>query len=199
MRRFGGLLSFFIAAVWAYRWEALRALLYEQGFQAMSSLGIDQLLHWGVPLAFAGVGLFLFLRTDETLGNLSQQLICRFPFMRLPLYEAAVRAYDGVKNAPYGIAVYGLADTADARLVWLCDAMLRYVDGKEPMVKLYGNEPPGTKIEEIYMQPLNSYSFEVEDHSIILKANYGSSRYENLSVYRGELKAAIRDLASRKL
>jgi hypothetical protein len=120
------------------------------------------------------------------------------PFSRrIPLYEAMVHAYDQLREKPYGAWMYGLSETAEARLTWLCNATLRYVDGNKPLLRLYGSEPPGTGIHEIYMQPLNSYSFEVENHTIILKANYGDSRRDNLLVLRSELATAINALANK--
>jgi hypothetical protein len=64
-KRLGGLCSFLLAAIWALRWEALRAYIYERGFQVLESAGIDPALHWGIPVALVAAGLFLFWRTGQ--------------------------------------------------------------------------------------------------------------------------------------
>jgi hypothetical protein len=66
-KRLAGLAWWFGAALWAYFWEFVRSLFYEQGSHMLTpfihSVSIDQILHWGPPLAFAGIGAFLFWKT----------------------------------------------------------------------------------------------------------------------------------------
>jgi hypothetical protein len=55
------------AAVWGYFWEFVRSLFYEHGSHMLTplinSVSIDQILHWGPPIVFAGIGGLLFWKT----------------------------------------------------------------------------------------------------------------------------------------
>jgi hypothetical protein len=59
----GGLLTFLASAAWLYRWEAIRAWLYERAFHVMERIGSDQLVHWGLPVLLVITGVILFWKT----------------------------------------------------------------------------------------------------------------------------------------
>jgi hypothetical protein len=60
IKRCFGLLSFVVSAVWVYRWEAVRGILYEHGW-AMLTGHVETLLQYGVPGALLGIGIGLFI------------------------------------------------------------------------------------------------------------------------------------------
>jgi hypothetical protein len=67
MRRLSGLLLWFGASAWAWGWEFVRSLVYEQGSHMLTplfnSVSFDSMLHWIPPLIFAAIGLWLFWKT----------------------------------------------------------------------------------------------------------------------------------------
>lgn len=65
MRRFLGLLSFLVAAAWDFKWEVVRAFLYDRGFHFMGLMEADTWVHWGPTLALVGCGLYLFWQTGK--------------------------------------------------------------------------------------------------------------------------------------
>lgn len=110
---------------------------------------------------------------------------------RIPLFEAATRAYEQTQGTEAAIFDYANSESSDDILIRMCDRLTRYRDGKAPLVKLYGSKPPSREIEEIYMAPLNRYEFVVVNGSIILNEQTGSFQYENLTVDKKELAGAI--------
>jgi hypothetical protein len=66
-KRLAGLVLWLSAALWAWWWEFIRSLVYERGSHIVTpfieSPSLDQILRWGPPLAFAGVGGLLFWKT----------------------------------------------------------------------------------------------------------------------------------------
>ena len=117
----------------------------------------------------------------------------------ISLMEAVTRAYEGIKDKPISIVIEGLANSPDDILTWLCNALTRYQDGNEPLVKLRGNKPPSRVKEEIYMAPFSGYDFVVEGRTIVFQERHGQMRYEGLSVSTSELEPAIQKLASREV
>jgi hypothetical protein len=65
--RSAGLLLFLAASLWAWLWEFVRSLLYEQGSHMLipvfEGISPDQLLHLGPPAIFAIIGGWLFWKT----------------------------------------------------------------------------------------------------------------------------------------
>jgi hypothetical protein len=61
-----GLGGYVISAAWVFRWEAVRAFLYDRGFHVIGSLQ-EELFHWGIPAGLVLVGsyLFWFTRTSK--------------------------------------------------------------------------------------------------------------------------------------
>jgi hypothetical protein len=117
----------------------------------------------------------------------------------VPLWEAATLAYEQTKNNDIGVTAYGSCDSSDDILIWYCDYMARHLgSGRPPLIKLYGNQPPSRKNEEIYIDPLDRYGFVVEDGQIILQEQNGRMRYENLTVTKSELDEAIQLMAAVK-
>jgi hypothetical protein len=117
----------------------------------------------------------------------------------ISLFEAASRTYEQTRNRQFSILAELDDNSANGILIRYCNEMTRYQNGKEPLVKLYGNRPPSRKKEEIYIAPLSRYEFVVEGNAIILQEAIGGARYENLSVSAKEVDAAIRELSSRKV
>src|SRR5580704_1150721 len=98
MARIGGLLSFLFGAIWYYRWEAIRAFLYEKGFHLMPSGASDTFWQWAIPLGFAGLGLYLFFKT----GKLDLSAIEDWSpswLGQVPLHIAARRVYEAAEKA----------------------------------------------------------------------------------------------------
>jgi hypothetical protein len=118
---------------------------------------------------------------------------------KILLHEAATRAYEALEDKPYGIAVYGLADAPDDRLIWLCNAIFRYVDGKKPLATLYGSEAPSRVARPLMVEAYNNYDFQIDQSTIVLKSRYDTSQFQNLSVDAAELDAAINELANREV
>lgn len=114
---------------------------------------------------------------------------------RVPLMEAARRAYEQTKDREVSIFPYALSKSDDDILTWYCNAMTISHEGKPPLIKLYGNQPPSRIIEPIEVQLFNRYDFEVDGGSIILKERNGRFRFENLSVDPAELEEAIKQMS----
>jgi hypothetical protein len=115
----------------------------------------------------------------------------------ISLFEAATRAYEGTQNKDIAILAEGLTDSPEDILIWYCDRMARHIDGKPPLIKLWGIRPPSRIKEEIYIAALNTrYDFVVRNGVIIFKERYGKSRYEDITVRERELVDAIKYLAS---
>ena len=117
----------------------------------------------------------------------------------ISLMEAVTRAHEEIKDKPISIVIEGFANSPDDILTWLCNALTRYQDGNEPLVKLRGNKPPSRVKEEIHMAPLSAYDFIVEGQTIVFQERHGQMRYEALSVSTSELEPAIQNLASREV
>jgi hypothetical protein len=117
----------------------------------------------------------------------------------ISLMEAATNAYEHLKDKPISIVIEGLADSPDEILTWLCNALTRYENGKQPLVKLHGSKPPSRKKEEVYLAPLRGYDFIVQGNEILLQERNGRMRYESLSVSSSELESAIQELANREV
>ncbi|RXH06399.1 hypothetical protein EAS54_38685 [Bradyrhizobium guangzhouense] len=109
--------------------------------------------------------------------------------------EAARRAYEQTRDREVSIFPYALSKSDDDILTWYCNAMTISHEGKPPLIKLYGNQPPSRIIEPIEVQLFNRYDFEVDGDSIILKERNGRFRFENLSVDPAELEEAIKQMS----
>jgi hypothetical protein len=112
------------------------------------------------------------------------------------LFEAATRTHERLDDSPISILASGFTRSPDDILIFYCDRLTRYQDGKEPLIKLYGVHLPGRESKEIYMAPLTKYVFVVENGAISLQYPDGSERYVSLTVNARELAFAIERLAS---
>ncbi len=115
---------------------------------------------------------------------------------RLPLLEAATRAYEQTKDKEVSIWATAIAKSDDDILTWYCRAMTMPRTGKPPLISLSGIEPPSRLIEQIDVPLFNNYDFEVDGKAIILKELHGTRRFENLSVDLAELNAAINEIGT---
>jgi hypothetical protein len=175
----------------------------------------EVLAHYGVPLALVAIGSWLFWATRPRMAG---QHGHHWPFLtnirsvihaisnarseqtdEISLLEAATRAYEQTRNSPIAIVAEPFGNNTDGILIWYCDEMVRFRDGKQPLVKLYGNRPPSRDREEIYMAPLSNYDFVVENGAVILQDKTGLVRYENLLVSASEVASAIAELARREV
>jgi len=64
--RIGSLISFIFSAAWIFRWEFIRAILYDRAFRLMEALTYDQIAQYGVPLVLVVIGIFLFHKAAHT-------------------------------------------------------------------------------------------------------------------------------------
>jgi hypothetical protein len=114
------------------------------------------------------------------------------------LLDATRQIWDRIKDSEISIVIVGLTDGADDILTWICNRVARPQNGKEPLVKLWGNQPPSRIPEEIYMAPLSRYDFMIEGNAIVFQERYGKLRYENLTVTAAEVDRAIRELEGQQ-
>ena len=62
VKRILGLLSFGTAALWAFRYEAIRGILYERGWVMLTEhMDVEILFHYGAPAALMALGIGLFI------------------------------------------------------------------------------------------------------------------------------------------
>lgn len=124
------------------------------------------------------------------------QIFQLFPVLdQVPLYDAATRVYEAIEDHMASVMVETFADSADEKLISVCEILAKPQGGKEPLVKLYGNHPPSSEIKQIYIYPLSRYDFVVDGTSIILQDK--GDRYENLSVPFADIEPAILTLKQR--
>jgi hypothetical protein len=186
--RVSGLVSFLLAAIWAYRWEALRSFLYEQGFQAMSSLESDALLHWGVPLLLAAIGVYLFWKTGNAHSFDFEEWSPSF--LRIPLHIAARRVYEAAEKAGVVDLILSPTSSPDSKLQHF--KMLMFVDDR---VRLFGAKPPSTKSRLI---PKNEFAgheiYPPEGEVSRLDSVYPNEppAYVNVTVPRSDLARIIK-------
>jgi hypothetical protein len=156
MRRFFGLVSFLVAAAWDFKWEVVRAFLYDRGFHFMGLMEADTWVHWGPILASVGCGLYLFWRTGKqraaTPGvNAPVVREAHAPAVKNPVRDAAVGealAYLGVQE--WGKSFFDVAKSKDIDAAKLYDDFLQAAaDGTVPVWGKKANhlfrESSGTK------------------------------------------------------
>lgn len=134
MSKVGGLVSFLVASFWLYRWEAIRAFLYDQGFHLMAS-DSDLLWQWGMPLVFAAIGFYLFWRT----GGFELEGL-NWPILHVPFDDAARRVYEAAEKADVVEVIASPTSRAEDKLNNF--KMLLLVDER---VRLFGAKPPSTQ------------------------------------------------------
>jgi hypothetical protein len=78
-KRLFGLLSFGGAALWEYRWEAIRSLLYERGWVMLTEYMDGAALHYAIPVILVVVGLGLFIWSKSANNRLPQQAAPSMP------------------------------------------------------------------------------------------------------------------------
>jgi hypothetical protein len=187
MGRIGGLVSFLFAALWAYRYEALRAYLYGRGFDAMSSMELDSLLHWGVPLALAGLGLVLFWKTGGLdLGELRR---LEWPWgRRILILDAARTAFETAERLGIEKLLASSTDPAEEKLSWVVSTFL------VRKFKIWGRQPPSRNLKIITEQELAGLLHVPGTNS--LKSNFASSpfRYEDVQVDRADVRNYVNQL-----
>jgi hypothetical protein len=114
--------------------------------------------------------------------------------------EAATRTYEKTRDRPIAIAAEAFNNSNDQILTWYCYEMTRpRDDGQPPLVILQGTRPPSRLNEKIDVALLSNYDFRVENDEIVLQERTGNVRYKNLTVSRGEVAAAIKDMAKREV
>jgi hypothetical protein len=118
--------------------------------------------------------------------------------------EAATRAYEQTRNRPvarfaelpFSVSTKVLNDSNDRILTWYCNFMTRpRDDGRPPRVTLWGKHFPSRLNEKINIAILSNYDFHVENGAIVLRERMGNVRYQDLTVARSEVAAAIREMA----
>jgi hypothetical protein len=161
-RRTVGLAEFLVSAAWIYRWEIIRAWLYDQGFRAVEIAGIEQLLHYGIPALLVGSGFYLFLKTSpKGRGSPAHGLfIWRpwIPFGTVPLQEAARYVYSAVEDAPFGQHLASTL-TENDRLNFIITGFIVYA-------LLYGRRPPSTNMRRLSQNDLRNLHWVVGTNSL---------------------------------
>jgi hypothetical protein len=118
----------------------------------------------------------------------------QMPFnRRIPLAKAARIAYEKTQDKVVSGYAEGLSRSRDDILTWYCNALIGRHHGT--LAVLRGVHPPSQVPEELDMITLSNYDFEVENGSVILKSRTGEDRYENLTIDKKELQAAIAEIA----
>jgi hypothetical protein len=115
------------------------------------------------------------------------------------LREAALRAYERLRNCQIAIFAEAVTKTENELLAWYCNRMAMLNDGKPALVALYGRQPPARVIEAIDAAYLFRYYFDgVDDgaESIVLKERYGDRRFIDLCVDENEVASAIKQMAT---
>ena len=187
MHRIGGLISFLVAALWAYRYEALRAYLYGRGFDAMNSMELDSLFHWGVPLVLAGLGIFLFWSTGS--GGLGELSKLEWPWSRRVLIlDAARTAFETAENLGIERLLVSSADPAEEKLSWVVSTFLVRKN------KLWGRQPPSRNLKIIPEEELAALRHVPGTNS--LKSDFAGApiRYEDVRVGRADVRNYVNHL-----
>jgi hypothetical protein len=65
IKRCLGLASFFGSAIWGFRWEAIRGILYERGWHMLTE-NTELLWHYGPPVVLVGIGIWLFVWSSKS-------------------------------------------------------------------------------------------------------------------------------------
>jgi hypothetical protein len=125
---------------------------------------------------------------------LNKAQIARLWPEKVPLFEAASLVYEKIEDHMASAMVEIFADTANERLINICEILAR-PQGRKPLVTLYGNHPPSSEIKEIYMEPRNRYRFVVEGNTIVLQDN--GDCFENLCIPFVDIDPAIGSLRER--
>ncbi len=185
MARIGGLVGWLFGALWLYRWEAIRAFLYEKGFDAMSSVASETLTHWGVPILFAGIGTFLFWKTgDSGFPDWEAEL----SYLRIPLHVAARRVYEAAEKANVLDFLISSNDSAAKKLSHL--KMLIMVDDR---VRLFAIKPPSTKPRLLSKSERTGELYPSDDdNSELHLVTGGDPEYVNATIPRSDLRSAIK-------
>jgi hypothetical protein len=119
---------------------------------------------------------------------------------RISLMEAATLAYEQTRNRPVASFAEAFGNSNDQILTYYCYAMTRSLDyGRPPLVALQGKRPPSRLNEKIDVALLSNYDFHVENGAIVLRERMGNVRYQDLTVARSEVDAAIKELAGREV
>jgi hypothetical protein len=115
---------------------------------------------------------------------------------RITLHEAAMPAHERLRHRPIAVIAEGLTKSEAELLTWYCVRVVMPHDGKPPLVKLYGRQPPSRIIEAIDVDYLIRYDFEVEGESIMLTERHGSRRCVGLSIDEDEVAEAIKKMST---
>jgi hypothetical protein len=112
----------------------------------------------------------------------------------IPLYEAAIATYERIRNHEVSIPMEVFADSPDDILIGICKSLTEYRNGREPLLKLFGNKPPSGVKERVYTDALNRYEFVVDGKTLTFREPTGRFYYENLTVKAARLEEAIQKL-----
>jgi hypothetical protein len=115
----------------------------------------------------------------------------------ISLLEAATATYERIQYHDSVIAMEAFADSSNDILVNVCKTLTEFRDGREPLLKLFGNKPPSRIKERIFTDALNRWEFVIEGKKIIFREPSGHFQYENLTVKLHRLEEAIQKLTER--
>lgn len=184
MRKFLGLFNFVVAASWPLRWELVRAWFFEQGFHMLNpylfAIDSDWLWHWAPSIFFASLGIWLCYPRQSEL-----------PFwrLRIPLQEAAQRAYEEAKKA--GVLDPTIESQAPETILHHFKMMF-LVDDK---TQLFGTKPPSTIPEHIPKSQILNDLYPVEGSLSQLERTLpeGGPVYMDVTVRRKDFRRVIKD------
>jgi hypothetical protein len=129
---------------------------------------------------------------DSSKQNATKALTQRAPApvplsdpVRIPLYEAAMRAYEETSDVYGTIASHMSKNDPEEMIRWFCYLL-------SPKLTIFGQQQPSRK-NTIYSnkEHRNDYDLFIEDKHIIARERHGKGRWINLNVIESELDAVI--------
>ncbi len=121
--------------------------------------------------------IFYDSRTQKKLENKKQESDL------IPLYEAAQKAYDALKNTAYGKVAYSNANGEPNEIItWFCYLI-------QPKVKIFGINPPAVSLETYSDCALrrDDFHFVVENNEVVAASQFLYSKWVNLVVDNKDL------------
>jgi hypothetical protein len=189
--RISGLATFVAGGLWAWRWEAVRAFLYDRGSKLIEPPFGDEIGHWGVPFLMVALGTFLLWKSRHPArfrGGLSAPKPDEYEYVSL--YKAASKAYGATRNTALSRAAEREVEEPEAEkkgpLTWYAFYFLAVSH-----TPIYGNLKLSPRRE---LADLQHFDFEMNGNEIIATENSGSKVWENLCIKRNDLELALEHL-----